>query len=628
MSGQEVGSDEENAYTLSGSVTGLSGQLTLDLVGLEQISLNQDGSFEFSTRFSTGDSFAIAMGELSSDQTCAIDPNTGVFQNENFDGISIHCVDNSYGIGGHVTGLNGSVILQTSSGSYLNLSEDGVFSFTDFYYHGESYSVSLISDPLFQDCSLSSNSGNIEYSDVTDVLVTCSDKVWTHPSDLDDIFNPYASSGNFVLNPYLSVNNSGEALAVWSMESDSGLFSFRVFKAEYEDGIWDKPSTQSAFMTHDRYTVSPKPILNNQGERLIAFTGWDNTTDCSSSPCYRLFISEYRDGVWTHPVDADSGVSPAGSSVLYQQVALDDDGNALVVWQQDHEGDYRIYKSEYRNGSWSHPSDITDALSSTGSDATNPDVAMDNSGNAIIVWDQDSKIYMMEYRLGSWGAPQVISPGSNIAADPRVKMSDNGEAVIAWKQVADIGGYRIYKSEYRDGVWTHPSVNDFLGPSTSGSTSASVDLAMNVSGDTVIVWRQQDSSSDYQIFKSEYRDGTWIHPNSLEDNLSPDGSDAGTDANTHLPQVTLDDAGNAFVVWQQYDDTTDCSSNPCHQIYKAEYINETWTGPSSLADHISPGGRDAYYPKVGMSNDAQVFIMWQQKDSSGIDQQIFMSELH
>ena len=73
----------------------------------------------------------------------------------------------------------------------------------------------------------------------------------------------------------------------------------------------------------------------------------------------------------------------------------------------------------------------------------------------------------------------------------------------------------------------------------------------------MVVWVQWDGSN-WQVYKAERHGGSWSTPTSLSDHLS----EAGTDAK--FPQISLNDAGDAVVVWRQHD-----GSN--NQIYKAEY---------------------------------------------------------
>jgi hypothetical protein len=106
------------------------------------------------------------------------------------------------------------------------------------------------------------------------------------------------------------------------------------------------------------------------------------------------------DKSWIHPADHSDHIS------------MDDNGNAIVVWYQRggtiecvNGGCYSIFKSEYRNGSWTHPADLVDNVSenNNGVHAKDPKVAMDNNGNALIVWGQEDdddvyQIFMSEFR--------------------------------------------------------------------------------------------------------------------------------------------------------------------------------------------------------------------------------------
>ena len=200
---------------------------------------------------------------------------------------------------------------------------------------------------------------------------------------------------------------------------------------------------------------------------------------------------------------------------------------------------------------WKHPSGLTDNISSDG-DAYNPQVAMDDNGNALIVWMQSDgstqQIYKSEYRDGVWTDPEDlddhISPGGQHAYNPQVAMDDNGNALIVWMQH---NGTRqqIYKSEYRDGEWTHPT-DLFNSISPDAGSANSPQVAMDDNGNALIVWPQSDGSN-YQVFKSEYRDGAWTHPEDLDDNISQNGQDA------YPSQVAMDDSGNAVIVWNQPD---------------------------------------------------------------------------
>jgi hypothetical protein len=111
---------------------------------------------------------------------------------------------------------------------------------------------------------------------------------------------------------------------------------------------------------------------------------------------------------WTHPNSLSDHISPDGRHVYSYNVAMDDNGNAIVEWSQydrsyHSDSSYRqIFISEYRNGTWIHPSSVSDNISPDGQNAFGSHVAMDDNGNAIVVWRQPAsyyyKLFMSKYR--------------------------------------------------------------------------------------------------------------------------------------------------------------------------------------------------------------------------------------
>ena len=125
--------------------------------------------------------------------------------------------------------------------------------------------------------------------------------------------------------------------------------------------------------------------------------------------------------------------------------------------------------------------------------------------------------------------------------------------------------------------WHHPS-NSSDNISIDGQDAQDVQVAMNENGNAIITWQQYDANYDYQIFMSQYRDGIWSHPLSLDDNISQDIFEATN------PRVAMDNNGNAIIVWQQSDGGSSCFGNPCIKIFMSEYRNGIWTHPSSLTE--------------------------------------------
>ncbi|MBF0361356.1 MAG: hypothetical protein HQK49_10105 [Oligoflexia bacterium] len=428
-------------------------------------------------------------------------------------------------------------------------------------------------------------------------------RAWTHPASLSDNISLDEDASL----PAVAMDKNGNAIITW-YQSDG--VTEQIFKSEYRNGSWTHPTSLSDNISPDGQDADlPAVAMDNNGNAIIT---WHQSNGSNN----QIFKSEYRNGSWTHPTSLSDNISTDGQDAYSPVVAMDNNGNAIISWRQSDGSKLQIFKSEYRNGSWTHPTSLSNNISPDGQDASSQKVAIDDNGNAIITWVQldGSKwqIFKSEYRNGSWTHPTSLS--DNISLDgqntdwPVVAMDNNGNAIITWRQL-DGSKYQIFKSEYRNGSWTHPaSLSDNISP--DGQDVLTPIVAIDNNGNAIITWRQSDGSKQ-QIFKSEYRNGSWTHPASLSDNISPDGQDAIT------PIVAMDNNGNAIITWRQSD-----GSNS--QIFKSEYRNGSWTHPASVSDNISPDGQDAITPMVAMDNNGNAIITWRQSDGS--KNQIFKSE--
>jgi len=88
----------------------------------------------------------------------------------------VNCVNDTYTVGGSVSGLTGSgLVLQNNGGDNLAIGADGGFTFATPLDDGSDYAVKILTQPSDpnQTCSISNGSGAINASDETNVSVTC-----------------------------------------------------------------------------------------------------------------------------------------------------------------------------------------------------------------------------------------------------------------------------------------------------------------------------------------------------------------------------------------------------------------------------------------------------------------------
>jgi hypothetical protein len=82
-----------------------------------------------------------------------------------------------YTVGGTVSGLTGTVVLQNNGTDNLSISADGPFTFSTRLGMGATYNVIVRTQPMGKTCTVANGSGSIgdayTGANVTDVMVTC-----------------------------------------------------------------------------------------------------------------------------------------------------------------------------------------------------------------------------------------------------------------------------------------------------------------------------------------------------------------------------------------------------------------------------------------------------------------------
>ena len=100
-------------------------------------------------------------------------------------------------IGGTITGLHGTLVLQNRGGDDLTLTMDGSFTFATSVAPGDPYEVTVNQQPIAQRCTVTHGSGTVANEDVSNVAVSCEDlDHWTFgPSTFVEAVSTESPSG-------------------------------------------------------------------------------------------------------------------------------------------------------------------------------------------------------------------------------------------------------------------------------------------------------------------------------------------------------------------------------------------------------------------------------------------------
>ena len=99
----------------------------------------------------------------------------------------------TYSIGGTVTGLTGSVVLQTNNADKLTVTANGPFKFATHTASGGAHSVSVLTQPAGQTCTVTSGS-RAASSAAANIALFCATKVAVTTSG-NHLLRQHASSG-------------------------------------------------------------------------------------------------------------------------------------------------------------------------------------------------------------------------------------------------------------------------------------------------------------------------------------------------------------------------------------------------------------------------------------------------
>jgi hypothetical protein len=381
--------------------------------------------------------------------------------------------------------------------------------------------------------------------------------------------------------PHVAADPNGNAIAVW-MQSDGTARS--VYANHYVPGTGWGNARLVENKAGDVYY--PHVAMDANGNAMAV---WHQHEGSDTSSATGVYASRYDAGTdtWQAPqlIDNVSGWA------YRTQVAMDPNGNAIAVWDQDGGSTYNVYANRFdaTSGTWGSAQEIENSSLSY---AVMPHVAMDANGNAIAVWfngDGSSyDIYANRYVYGSgWGAsPTLLDSGVGSATSPRVAMDPAGNAMAVWRQDDGSTYYRTFTNRYVLGTgWT----GDTMIQPASGDVNYP-DVASDPNGNFVAIWWQNDGSA-YNIYANRYVSGTgWGSEVLLGDGM----------VETY-PKVALDSSGNAIAVWSQ-------DNGSYNQIATRRFVPGTGWGTAQVLST----GSDAINPSVAVDPAGHGFAVWGQ----------------
>jgi trimeric autotransporter adhesin len=235
---------------VTGTATGLAGSVVLRNGAGASLTVTTNGQFSFAVPIAVGSSYAVTVQTQPAGQTCTVSNGSGTAGSTNVTDVALTCVANTQTLGGTVSGLFGSLVLQLGGGGSLTITADGPFAFPTPVAETSTYAVTVHAQPADQTCMLAHGSGIVGTANITNITVTCVTDAFTTGGAISGL------TGTVVLQ-----NNGGDTQSIGT----DGNFMFPTPVAEgsaYLVTVKTQPAAQTCSVTNGTGTMGAARVTN------------------------------------------------------------------------------------------------------------------------------------------------------------------------------------------------------------------------------------------------------------------------------------------------------------------------------------------------------------------------------
>ena len=664
---EDSSSSSSSSFSISGTVTSLSGVLIIqnnsgDDTVVEQTK-SEDVSFTFKTNISSGSTYSVSVKLQPNSQTCTVSDASGT-TSQNISNITIACTSSSYNISGTVSGLTGSVVLQNNGADDLTVS-NGSFSFTNKINKGSAYNVTVKTQPSPFICSAASNRG-LASDNMSSVSIVCAVQAY---------FLSGTASGLGSTTLGLQFDNETKTF------SDNGSFSFSTPVAEgggYSIYIPSQPDNRTCSVTNgtrsnvtqdytdlkavcweyiDNVTsggINDNVSQNGSSPQLVEFestlySAWVEPS--SSDNKTRIRVAKYNDNssswsfidnVTSEGIVDSSGINnksflPSRTSQDASQPVLfvenKTTASLFMAWVEEHAGADYVSIARYINSSWNSFARINkdnQALSS-------PHGAYHSyDSSPYVTWSELDNVSVSQIRVSKatgalWDGNGITGINDNTArhaTQPRLA-SLSSYLYAIWTEIGEnaIGQIRVKVSSASSTNWTSVESSTASGINKSSSYNAEAPELTVFSSKLYAAWQESNSNNVTQIrvavFNGNITSPSWSF---VDNGDSTKGLnlivDSDGNENASAPRMTVFNS-SLHLTWIQ-------EHGLSKQMRLAKYNGNDSSPEWTLVDRydefgVSRFGLNNNILKVAATpvmaaSSSKLYASWSEPDSSGITQ--------
>lgn len=283
--------------------------------------------------------------------------------------------------------------------------------------------------------------------------------------------------------------------------------------------------------------------------------------------------------------------TPASGGVSAPQVAVNASGAAVLLWGQD----TGLWARQYTPGSgWGG---VTRVDNASGNNPQEARVAIDAAGNVMAIWAQNDEntslirraIWANHFHSGAWSGARQIDTGTEHAEHPDLGTDAIGNVIAVWSEQAGSSARILTRRFLLGDGWAGGSqtIDGGIGRAIAPR------IAVAGNGTATAVWTQYDGTA-YRILANRFNGAGWSTADIV------DGNNA---AEHDMPQLAGDAAGNAVLVWMQ-------RVGGMPQLAARRYSpSNGWAGP---AVRVDTGAAQPLDHRVTLNAQGQAVLLWQE----------------
>jgi len=290
---------------------------------------------------------------------------------------------------------------------------------------------------------------------------------------------------------------------------------------------------------------------------------WDDERNGANVDIFaQIFLNNIPSGN-NFRVNDDNGIH----SQYKPSIAVDPNLNSVITWTDDRNDDWDIYAQRYLSDGTALGNNFKVNDDPGDEDQGSPSVSIDTEGNFVIVWADERNgnedVYGQRYSNDGTALGDNFKinddPGDAVQFWTVCKNTPNGGFIVSWADKRNDFYYDIYAQQFApDGIALG---NNFqVNTDPSGHFQLKPDISIDADGNFKIVWEDK-RNGPYDIYFQQYTsEGLTIGENIIVDD-NPLGT---TQRNASISE---DENGNFIICWED-------DRNDFNDVYARQYSSD------------------------------------------------------